>query len=213
MQLWPPSQNFLIRTLKNFVRIPVRMKKLCAFQKSYSLKCSSEQAQWNLCEPAVTLSASRQETLANFKRDEDTIFWTKSFFFIKNVSVAKENAFLRTLAKKVLQKPTDSQLRFQKPRKNYESFERKITFVIMFLCTCKMQLWPLCRNFLVKTLKALCGNSGNDEKLMKFPRNLFVKTFIWTCRTKFWQACRIIVGRNAKNTPKIHKRWIYTFSE
>ena len=211
MQLWPPSQNFLIRTLKNFARIPVRMKKLCAFQKSYSLKCSSEQLQWNPCEPAVTLSARRQKTLANFKRDEDTIFWTKSFFFIKNVSVAKENAFLRTLAKKVLQKPTDSQLRFQKPRKNYESFERKITFVKIFLCTYKIQLWPPCRNFLIKTLRNFCWNSGNDQKLMKFPRNLFVKLFIWTCAMKFWQACRNIVGKNTKNTPKFHERWRYVF--
>ena len=45
IQLRPPCQKFLVRTLKNFARIPVRMKKLCAFQKSYSLKCSSKHAQ------------------------------------------------------------------------------------------------------------------------------------------------------------------------
>ena len=122
------SQNFLVRTLKIFARIPVRMKKLCAFQKSYSLKCSSEQTQWNLCEPAVTLSARRRKTLANFKRDEDKIFWTKLFFFIKNVSVAEEKAFLRTLANKVLQEPTDSQLRLQKPRKNLWIFRKENNF-------------------------------------------------------------------------------------
>ena len=121
MQLWPRSQSFLVRTLKNCARTPVRMKKLCVFQKSYSLKCSSEHAQWNICEPVVTLSARRRKTLAKFKRDEDTIFWPKLFFFIKYVSVAKENAFLRTLAKKVLQKPTDSQLRFP-ISKNHENF-------------------------------------------------------------------------------------------
>ena len=96
------------------------------------------------------------------------------FFFIEYVSVAKENAFLRTLSKKVLQKPTDSQLRFQKPRKNYESFERKITFLQMFLRICKMQLWPPGRKILNKTLKTFCWNSENDEKLIRFPGNLLV---------------------------------------
>ena len=81
----------------------------------------------------------------------------------------------------------------------------------MFLCTCKMQLWPPCRNFLHKTLKTFCWNSENDEKLKRFPWNLLVKKFIWTCTKKFWQTCRNIVGKNTKNTPKFHMRWTYIF--
>ena len=100
MQLWPPSQIFLVRTLKTFARIPVRMKKLCAFQKIYSLKCSSEQAQWNLCEPAVTLSARRRKTLANFKRDEDTFFWTKLFFFHQECFCSKRECIFKNASKK-----------------------------------------------------------------------------------------------------------------
>ena len=82
----------------------------------------------------------------------------------------------------------------------------------MFLRTCKMQLWPPCRNFLDKTLKTVCWNSENDEKLIRFPGNLLVKLFIWTCTIKFRQACRKIVRKNTKNTPKFHKRWIYILS-
>ena len=79
----------------------------------------------------------------------------------------------------------------------------------MFLCTCKMQLWPPCQNFLVKTLKTFCPNSGNDEKLIKIPRNLFVKTFIRTCTMKFRQACRNFVAKKFKNFPELQKCWIY----
>ena len=171
------SQNFLVRTLKNFAQIPVRMKKLCAFQKSYSLKCSSEQTQWNLCEPAVSLSARRRKTLANFKRDEDTIFWTKLFFFHQVCFCSKRECIFKNASKKSSPKTHRfaAQIpKFQKPRKIYESFERKITFLQMLLRTCKMQLWPPCRKILNKTLKTFCWNSENDEKLIRFPGNLLV---------------------------------------
>ena len=79
----------------------------------------------------------------------------------------------------------------------------------MFLCTCNIQLWPPCRNFLIKTPRTFCWNSGNDEKLIRFPRNLIVKTFIWTCTMKFWQACRNIVGKNTKSNRKNQKRWVF----
>ena len=82
----------------------------------------------------------------------------------------------------------------------------------MFLRTCRMQFWQPCRSFLDKTLKTFCWNSENDGKLIRFPGNLLVKLFIWTCTIKFWQACRKIFGKNTKNTPKIHKRWIYILS-
>ena len=99
MQLWPPSQSFLVRTLKNCARTPVRMKKLCVFQKSYSLKCSSEHAQWNICEPVVTLSARRRKTLAKFKRDEDTIFWPKLFFFHQVCFCSKRECIFKNASK------------------------------------------------------------------------------------------------------------------
>ena len=136
MQLWPPSEVFLLRTLKTFARIPVRMKKLCAFQKSYSLKCSSEQAQWNLCEPAVTLSARRRKTLANFKRDEDTIFWTKLFFFHQECFCSKRECFFKNAStKKFSKNPQIRSSDSKNHEKNYEFLERKISFLKMCLWT------------------------------------------------------------------------------
>ena len=84
-------------------------------------------------------------------------------------------------------------------KKNFELFERKITFLKIFLCTCRMQLWQPCRFFLVKTLKKFCWISGNEEKLISLPKNLFVKIFVWTCTTNFWQACRNHACKNTKN--------------
>ena len=77
-----------------------------------------------------------------------------------------------------------------KTTKKTELFERKKTFLKKFLCTCKMQLWPPCRNFLVKTLKFFCWISRNEEKLISLPKKLFLKIFVWTCTTNIWQACR-----------------------
>ena len=177
------------------------------------MKCSSEQAQWNICEPVETLSARRRKTLANFKRDEDIIFWTKLFFFHQECFCSKRVGIFKNASKKKFSKnPQIRSSDSENHEKIYETFGRKLTFLQMFLRTCKMQLWPPCRNFLEKTLKTFCWNSENDEKLIEFPGNLLVKMFVWTCTMKFRHACRKIVGKNAKNTPKIHKRWIYILS-
>ena len=87
-----------------------------------------------------------------------------------------------------------------------------IKFLKMFLCTCRIQLWQPCQKFLVKTLKFFCSNSGNDEKKVNFPRNLFlIKTFVWSCTTKFCQDCRNFVAKNTKKFPIVQIRWKYNF--
>ena len=97
-------------------------------------------------------------------------------------------------------------------KKNFELFERKITLLKMFLCTCRMQLWQPCQNFFVKTLNTLCSNSGNDGKKSNFPKNLFfLKMFVWTCTKRFWQDCRNFVSRNTKEFPIVQIRWSYKF--
>ena len=63
-------------------------------------------------------------------------FLNKFIFFIKNASLATENAILTTVANTFLWESTHLQLRFRKPRKkNFELFERKIIFLKLFLCT------------------------------------------------------------------------------
>ena len=85
-------------------------------------------------------------------------------------------------------------------KKNFELFERKITFPKMFLCTCRMQLWQPCQKFFVKTPNTLCSNSGNDGKKSNFPKNLFfLKMFVWTCTKRFWQDCRNHACKSTKH--------------
>ena len=75
-----------------------------------------------------------------------------------------------------------------------------------------MQLWPPCRKILVRTVKTFCSNSGNDEKKINFPRNLFLlKIFVWSCTKKFWQNCRNFVAKHTKNFPIVQRRWSYIF--
>ena len=71
----------------------------------------------------------------------------------------------------------------------------------MFLCTCKMQLWPPCRNFLHKTLKNFCWNSENDEKLIRFPWKLLVKFFIWHAQRNFDKPAETLSARIRKTLP------------
>ena len=209
MQLWPPCQNFLVKTLKNFcgnsgndeklIRIPRNL-----FVKTFIWTCTMKFRQaWR------NFVAKNLKNFPELQKRWIYKLLNKLIFFTKNDSLATENAILTTLAKTFSENPQICSSGSENHEKNDEFFERKITFVKKSLCTCKMKLWPPCRNFLVKTLKNFCRNSGNDEKLIRIPRNLLVKTFIRTCTMKFRQACRNFVAKNLKNFPELEKCWIY----
>ena len=57
--------------------------------------------------------------------------------------------------------------------------------------------WQASENF--------CSKWGNDEKLISFPKNLFVKMFVLTCTRNFWQACRNFVAKIRKTLPNCKK--------
>ena len=74
-------------------------------------------------------------------------------------------------------------------KKNFELFERKITFLEMFLCTCiKVIVATLPKFSRQNSGKIFYWISGNEEKLISLPKNFFLKIFAWTCTTNFWQA-------------------------
>ena len=76
------------------------------------------------------------------------------FVFIKNDSLAKENALLTTLSKFFLQKTTDLSLRFQKRSREIMNFlEGKLFFLKLWFCTWRIKLRPSCQSFVVKTWK------------------------------------------------------------
>ena len=183
--LHPDTQNAVATTLPKTSRqtsenhlLEFRKQwKNCAFSKEsyFSSRCSSEHAHWNFDKPAVTLLARILKAIAKSKRDEYMFFWTKLIFFHQNwffcngecnFDNASKNFSLR-IHKIAAQTPKTT-------KKTYEISKRKITSLKMFLCTCRMQLRTPCRNFLVEPLKTFCWNSGNDEKLISFPKKLFV---------------------------------------
>ena len=186
-----PLKKFLVKTLKtlcsnsgndeNFGRIPNKV----VSPQNVRLTCTMKIWQaWRNFVPKKTKNFPELQKCWSYN------FLNKFISFIKNASLATENAILTTVLNTFLWESTHLQLRFRKPRKKTELFERKKTFLKIFLCTCKMQLWPPCRNFLVKTLKFFCWISRNEEKLISLPKKLFLKIFVWTCTTNFWQACR-----------------------
>ena len=127
-------------------------------------------------------------------------FLNKFIFFIKNDSLATDNAMLTTVANNFLWESTHLQLRFRKPRKKkFELFERKITFLEMFLCTCIKVVVTTLPKFSRQILKNFCWISRNEEKLIRLSKNFFVKNFVWTCATIFWQACRNHAFKSTKD--------------
>ena len=121
-------------------------------------------------------------------------------FFIKNDSLATENAILTTVANNFLWESTHLELRFRKPRKkNFELFERKITFLKIFLCTCI--------KVVVTTLPKFCRQ--NSEKFLldfrkwgkynKPSKKFICKNLRLNMSTNFWQACRNHACKSTKD--------------
>ena len=174
MQLWPPCRNYLDKTLQTFCWNSENDEKLIRFPWNLLVNlfiwtCTMKFRQ--ACRE--NLGKNTKNTPKIHKRWIYILSNKIVFFLIKIDSLATENTILTTLAKTFLWESTDLQLRFRKPEKNYEFFERKITFLKKCLCTCKMQLWQPCRKNLVKTLKTICSNSANDEKIVRFPNEFF----------------------------------------
>ena len=97
----PPAKNILSVIWTLLLEIGKRRKNDKLSKKTSSSNCSSEHAQRNFGKPAVTLSARIQKTIAKTKRDE-YFFEQNCFIFIKNDSLATENAILTTLARTFL---------------------------------------------------------------------------------------------------------------
>ena len=138
-------------------------------------------------------------------------FFEQKFFFIKNDSLATENAILTPYQKLFSKKLQICRSDSENDGRNNEFLEREKNFLKMFLCTCRMQLWPRCPKLLVKILKTFCWSSGIVEKFIRFPKTLFVEMFVWTCTRKFSPACRNIVGKNTKIFSELQNCWSYIF--
>ena len=56
-----------------------------------------------------------------------------------------------------------------------------------------------------------CSKSGNDEKLMSFPKNLFVKMFVWTCTKNFDKPAVTLSPKIRKTFPNSKKDEVTIF--
>ena len=199
------SENFSLEFRKGW--------ETCAFSKqiNFSQKCLSEHAQWNFGKPAVTLLTKNEKLSRTPKMLKlhffEQIYFSHQKWFFSNGQCNLDNGskyFSLRVQTFAAQIPKTT-------KKNFELLERKITFLKIFLCTCRMQLWQPCQKIPLKTLKTFCSNSGNAEK-KNFPKNLFLfKMFVWTCTKKFWQDWRNFVSKNTKEFSIVQIRWSYNF--
>ena len=81
-----------------------------------------------------------------------------------------------------------------------------------FIWARRMRLWRPCPKILVKILKTVCSNSGNDENFGRLHNKVVSPENVRQRFTmKFWQAWRNFVPKNTKNFPELQKCWSYNF--
>ena len=114
---------------KVFARIPERMKNLCAFQTKYFLP---KMFVWTCTMkfwPAFrNFVAKKTKNFPELQKCWSYTFLNKFIFFIKNDSLATENAILTTVANIFLWESTHLQLRFRKQRKKLWTFRKENNF-------------------------------------------------------------------------------------
>ena len=125
IHLWPPVKNLPSKLLKLFARIPKRMKNLCAFQtKKFLPKKFVWTYTMNFWPAFRNFVAKKTENFPELQNCWSYNFLNKFVFFIKNDSLATENAILTTVANNFLWESTHLQLRFRKPRKKTLNFSK-----------------------------------------------------------------------------------------
>ena len=137
------------------------------FTWTCTMKC------WRACREIV---GKKTKSSPKFQNRWIYNFLNEIVFFIKNDSLAAENALLTPYQKILSINPQICSSDSENDEK-YENLERKIFFLEMFLCTCRIQLWPPCQKFVVKILKTFCWNSKRYEKLMSFPKKPICQIF------------------------------------
>ena len=120
----------------------------------------------------------------------------------------------------------DSNAKFSKRSKfSFISFLQKS--IKNFNWARRMRLWGPCPKILVKSLKTVCSNSGNDEKFGRFPNKVVSPQNVCLTCTSFEKPGVILLPKNEKfsRTPKMlklqffeqiyffHQKWIFSNGE
>ena len=100
IHLWPPREKFVFKTLKNFARIPERMRNLCVFQTNLFLpKMFVWTCTMKFWQAFRNFVAKKTKNFPELQKCWSYNFLNKFIFFIRNDSLATENAILTTVAK------------------------------------------------------------------------------------------------------------------
>ena len=120
-----PVKNLSSKLWKVLARVPERLKNFCAFQTKYFLP---KMFVWTCTMkfwPAFrNFVAKKTKNFPELKKCWSYTFLNKFIFFIKNDSLATENAILTTVTNVFLWESTHLQLRFRKQRKKTLNFSR-----------------------------------------------------------------------------------------
>ena len=120
-----PVKNLSSKLWKVLARVPERLKNLCAFQTKYFLP---KMFVWTCTMkfwPAFrNFVAKKTKNFPELQNCWSHTFLNKFIFFIKNDSLATENATLTTVANIFLWESTHLQLRFRKQRKKTLNFSK-----------------------------------------------------------------------------------------
>ena len=121
----------------------------------------------------------------------------------------------------------DSNAKFSK-RSNFSFISLLQEMKKNFMWARRMHLWPPCPKILVKFLKTVCSNSGNEEKFGRFPIKVVSPQNVrLTCTMRFWQAWRNFVAKKRKTFPNsknvevtnfwtiffFHQKWLFSNGE
>ena len=208
-----PVKHLSSKPWKVFARIRKRMKNLCAFQTKYFLP---KMFVWTCTMkfwPAFrNFVAKKTKNFPELQKCWSYTFLNKFIFFIKNDSLATENAILTTVANNFFLRVHTFAAQIPKTtRKNFELFERKITFLKMFLCTCRMQFWQPSQKFFSKSQQATDLSlrfQKRKRKIMNFLEGkLFsLKLCFCTCRIHLWPPREKFVFKTLKSFARIPER-------
>ena len=159
------SKKFSSKLGKPFARTPQMMKRINFPKNLFLLKMFVWTCTKKFWQAFRNFVAKKTKNFPELQNCWSYIFLNKFVFFIKNDSLATENAILTTVANNFLWESTQLQLRYWKPRKKTLKFRKennvpKNVPMYMYKSSCD----HLVKQILVKTLKTFCSSSANDEK-------------------------------------------------
>ena len=209
-----PVKNLSSKLSKIFARIPEMMKNMCAFQtKLFLSKMFVWTCTMKFWQAFRNFVAKKTKNFPELQKCWSYKFLNKFLFFIKNDSLATENAVLTTVANNFFWESTHLQLRFRKPRKKIWNFRKQNNFpknvpMYMYKGSCDHPA-----KFLSSKLwKNFAGFPQRMKNLCAFQRKYFLpKNSSEHAQGIFGKPSVTLLPKTPKNFPELQNCWSYNF--